>query len=343
MPRYIGSAEIQPDHRDALGVLLTNLGTPEAPETGPVRRYLREFLWDPRVVEFPRPLWWLILNGAILNIRPQRSAAAYREVWTENGSPLLHIGRQQAQALQAALDARGGEALQVELAMRYGQPSVAAGIDALIARGVRRLLVLPLYPQYSASTSASVFDAVSDHLQRYRWIPELRMVNDYWRQPGYIAALAASVREHWAEHGRAERLVMSFHGVPQRYIDNGDPYLLQCRQTAARLAAELQLADADWQLVFQSRVGREPWLQPYCDETMKALPGEGVKSVDVICPGFAADCLETIEEIDGENREYFLAAGGERFSYIPALNARADHIACLADVVQRHTAGWAGD
>lgn len=340
MSQFINGGEVTEIGGGALGVLLVNLGTPEAPETPAVRRYLAEFLADPRVVETPRWLWWLILNGVILRIRPPRSAKAYRTVWGEDGSPLLSIGRAQAGALQDELDRRLSGPIHVELAMRYGQPSIASGIDALVAKGARRLLVLALYPQYSATTTASVFDAVSDRLQQYRWMPELRFINEYWDEPGYIAALADSVREHWAAHGRKQRLVMSFHGVPKRYISNGDPYYAQCKATASQLAAVLSLKDDDWQLVFQSRVGREEWLQPYCDKTMASLPGEGVKSVDVICPGFAADCLETLEEIAEENREIFVKAGGESFSYIPALNARDDHISALADVACRHVLGW---
>lgn len=340
MSRFVDGSEVGEIEAGALGVLLVNLGTPDAPETAAVRRYLAEFLADPRVVETPRWLWWLILNGVILRFRPSRSAKAYRSVWGEDGSPLLSIGRAQAAALQDELDRRLSGAVHVELAMRYGEPSIARGIDALVSKGARRLLVLSLYPQYSATTTAAVFDAVSVRLQQYRWMPELRFINEYWSEPGYIASLTASVREHWAAHGRKQRLVMSFHGVPKRYVRNGDPYYAQCRATASRLATALSLKEDEWQLVFQSRVGREEWLQPYCDKTMTSLPGEGVKSVDVICPGFAADCLETLEEIAEENREIFMRAGGEAFDYIPALNARADHISALADVTCRHAQGW---
>lgn len=328
------------DQPDRTGVLLVNLGTPDAPDRASVRRYLKEFLWDPRVVEVPRPLWWLVLNGVILNTRPARSAKAYAKVWTDEGSPLLSISRRQEQAIREALQERHGEAVQVELAMRYGKPSVAGGLRSLRDAGARRLLVLPLYPQYSATTTASVMDAVWNELQQWRWLPELRSIHHYHDDPAYIAALAASVREHQAGHGEADHLLLSFHGIPQDYFEKGDPYYCECQKTGRLLAETLDLSPDRWTLSFQSRLGRQQWLQPYTDKTLEQLAGEGVKSVQVLCPGFSADCLETLEEIAMENREVFLNAGGERYEYIPCLNDRADHLAALTGLIERHLAGW---
>jgi len=339
MTQYQGEAGYQHGSRSCTGVLVTNLGTPDAPTPTALRRYLAQFLWDPRVVEFPRPLWWLILR-IILRIRPRRAARSYARIWTEEGSPLLAISRRQAAALQAALQEHFGGPVEVMLGMRYGHPSIGEALEQLRSRGARRLLVLPLYPQYSAATTASTFDAVADVLKSWRWIPELRFVQHYPDDPGYIAALAASIREHWAEHGRADRLLFSFHGVPRRYLHAGDPYHCECQRTARLLAEALELPDTSWQVTFQSRFGREEWLQPYTDETLKSLPGQGIRSVQVVCPGFSADCLETLEEIAEQNRDFFLGAGGERYEYIPALNDRPDHIEALARLVGRHTGGW---
>jgi len=342
MPRFKGEPDYRHGSPECIGVLLTNLGTPDAPDTPSLRRYLREFLWDPRVVEIPRPLWWLLLHGVILPTRPARSAEAYQQVWDTRGegSPLMAISRRQREGLQARLEERLAGPVQVALGMRYGHPSLAEGLAELNRAGARRILVLPLYPQYSGSTTASTFDAVTRELRRWRWVPELRFLQHYPRDPGYIHALAASVREHWAAHGEPDRLVMSFHGVPKRYLLAGDPYHCECHATARLLAEALELPEERWQVTFQSRFGRAEWLQPYTDATMRALPEEGVRRVDVICPGFPADCLETLQEINDENREYFQAAGGETFHYIPALNERGDHLDALADLASRHCLGW---
>jgi ferrochelatase len=322
------------------GVLLVNLGTPDAPTPAAVRRYLREFLWDPRVIEISRPLWWLVLNGVILNVRPKRSAHAYSTVWTQEGSPLLSMSRSQRDALQAALDAELPGPVGVALGMRYGSPSVAEALRELREAGVRRLLVLPLYPQYSATTTASVFDAVTAELQRWRWLPELRFVNHYHDDAAYIDALAASVRRFQATHGTPDRLLMSFHGIPRRYFLSGDPYHCECQKTGRLLAEALGLATNRWQLSFQSRVGREEWLRPYTDETLSRWGAQGVRSVQVICPGFAADCLETLEEIALQNRDNFIGAGGKDYAFIPCLNDEPAHIAALSALVRRHLQGW---
>ncbi len=328
------------DQPDRTGVLLVNLGTPDAPDRAAVRRYLKEFLWDPRVVEMTRPVWWLVLNGIILNTRPARSARAYRKVWTEEGSPLLRISYRQRDALAEQLRLRGGDPVPVALGMRYGNPAIGAALAELRDAGARRILVLPLYPQYSATTTASIFDAVTAELRTWRWLPELRFINHYHDDPGYIDALAESVQRHRAEAGEAERLVMSFHGIPEEYFHKGDPYFCECQKTGRLLAEALGLDRSQWQLTFQSRLGPKQWLQPYTDKTLEALAGDGVKSVQVICPGFAADCLETLEEVAMENRDIFLGAGGERYEYIPCLNDGARHIAMLAGLVERHLEGW---
>ncbi len=322
-------------------VMLVNLGTPDAPTAQAVRRYLAEFLWDKRVVDVPRPLWWLILNGIILRFRPGRVAKNYQQVWTEQGSPLLAIGRQQQQALQAKLNADLNSEIPVFLAMTYGSPSMEEVGREMRKTGAERLLVLPLYPQYSATTTGAVFDRLAKSLKPCPHLPEIRFIRDYHQHPDYIRALAASVREHWQQQGRqAEKLVMSFHGIPQRYADQGDPYPRHCQQTARLLAKELELDENQWLLTYQSRFGREPWLQPYTDKTLEQLGSEGVKSLDVICPGFSADCLETLEEIEEENREIYEEAGGEGFGYIAALNSREDHVALLSELVIEHSQGW---
>ena len=339
--KYIGKPHYEHGTTEKLGVLVVNLGTPAAPETGAVRRYLAEFLSDPRIIELPRWVWNILLHGIILRIRPSRSAAAYREVWhDETGSPLLSISRQQTDALRAELGRRFGEHVHVTLGMRYGDPSIDSAIAELEEANVRRMIVLPMYPQYSGTTTASVFDAVTNRLQMTRWIPELRFINQFCDHKPFVESLANSVRESWDVHGRGDLLVTSYHGIPKRYLTNGDPYHCLCHKTSRMLAEELAIAPDKIRVVFQSRVGREEWLRPYCDETMKNLPGEGIKNIDVLCPAFSADCLETIEEISGENREYFEEHGGERFQYIPCLNNRDDFVHFLGDLVERHAQGW---
>lgn len=344
MTSFVDEKEFRHGEIPAVGVLVTNLGTPDAPTAPALRRYLREFLSDPRVIELPRWKWWPILNLFVLTTRPRKSAKLYEEVWTEEGSPLLVTAKRQAAALEERLQARVASPLHVAVGMRYGNPSIRLGLDELRRRGCRRILVLPLYPQYSASTTGSTFDAVAEELTRWRWVPELRTVHQYHDDPAYVRALAASIRETWAGGGEPERLVFSFHGIPQRYFDGGDPYHCVCHKTARLVCEELGpewLPETGRSIVaFQSLFGREEWIKPYTDVTVKALAGAGVRSLDVICPGFSADCLETLEEIDGENREFFLEAGGERFRYIPALNDREDHIVALASLTERHLSGW---
>jgi len=326
---------------NSVGILLVNLGTPEAPTAKAVRPYLREFLSDPRVVQVPKVIWWFILNLLILRTRPKQSALGYSQVWTDEGSPLLVIGKKQLEALRQKFQRPiTDQAVHLELGMRYGNPSIKSGLEALRSKGCRRILVFPLYPQYAASSNGTVFDAVADVFKQWWWVPETRTIGSYCDDAAYIDALAASVREHWEQHGRADRLLMSFHGLPQRVVKLGDPYRDQCETTANLLVEELGLKEGEWIMSFQSRFGAEEWIKPYTIETLDAWGKEGVGKVDVICPGFSADCLETLEEIAVENRKAFEEAGGGEMRYIPALNDRADHIEVLADLIRRHTCSW---
>jgi ferrochelatase len=332
-PKYRhGSAE-------RTAILLTNLGTPEAPTAAALRRYLRQFLWDRRVVEIPRAVWWLILHGIILRLRPSKSAAKYASVWTDAGSPLLHWTERQATLLRGYLGQAGHDVL-IRPAMRYGNPAIADQLDALKAEGATRVLVLPLYPQYAAATTASTIDAVAVWAMQVRRVPELRFVNQYHDHPDYIAALAASIRDHWTSEGRGRMLVMSFHGIPARSLQLGDPYHCHCHKTARLLAAQLGLTPDQYRVTFQSRFGRARWLEPYTEPTLCQLAADGVAGVDVVCPGFPADCLETLEEISQEARHAFIEAGGKVFHYIPCLNERPDWIRALMQIALGHLQGW---
>jgi ferrochelatase len=311
-----------------IGVLLVNLGTPEAPTPRAVRRYLREFLSDPRVVELPRALWWLILNLVVLRIRPGKSAHAYRTIWTDRGSPLLAYTEDLRELLAA-----DGRFAAVDIAMRYGSPSIRSKLEAL-RRQADTIVVLPLYPQYSAATTGSVFDALCDAMKPWRHIPSLHFIGDYYRSPAYLEAVASSIRSFWREHGRPECLLFSFHGLPKRCIDLGDPYAGQCQATAQRVASLLGLGDDEWLLAYQSRFGRAEWLKPYCIDTLRELPARNIRRVDVVCPGFAVDCLETLEEIAITNRKEFLGAGGKCYRYIPALNASREHANALISLLK---------
>lgn len=341
--KYKGRQHFSHSQSKKIGVLITNLGTPDSPTTAALRPYLKEFLSDPRVVEVPRLIWWMILNFIILRIRPRRSAKAYETVWTDEGSPLLAITKAQADALSEKCRKEYGDDVVVEFAMRYGNPSIRGALDSMFERGVEKLVVLPLYPQYCASTSGSTFDAIANDFTKRRWLPELRFVNHYLDHPGYIRAVANKIRAHWEAHGRADKLLFSYHGIPKRYLMNGDPYHCECHKTSRLLAEELGLKPDDYLTTFQSRFGREEWLKPYTDETLKALPEQGINAVQVCCPGFSADCLETIEEIGEENREYFVEAGGKRYEYIDALNSDPEHIEMMFDLVQQNLHGWTLD
>lgn len=326
---------------DQVGLLLVNLGTPEAPTAQAVRPYLNQFLSDKRVVEVPRWLWWLVLRGVILPFRSGRSAKAYAEIWRDDGSPLMVFSQQLSTALADELVQDSHfDGIQVACAMTYGEPGIPDALAQMQQQGVQRLLVLPLYPQYSATTTGSVFDAVTSVLQKQRWLPELRFINQYFQHASWYQAVAESIRTHQQQHGKGERLLFSFHGIPQRYFRQGDPYYCQCHASARLIAEQLDLNDDEWQVTFQSRLGREPWLQPYTDKVLEQLGQQGTKHVQVVCPGFAVDCLETLEEIAMQNQELFIEAGGKQLDYIPALNDSLSHVQTLAGIVKAHLAGW---
>ncbi|MCP6060841.1 ferrochelatase [Klebsiella pneumoniae] len=314
-------------HQTKTGILLANLGTPDAPTPGAVKRYLRQFLSDKRVVDTSRLLWWPLLRGVILPIRSPRVAKLYQSVWMEEGSPLMVYSRRQQQALAARLPDT-----PVALGMSYGSPSLASAVDDLLAQGVEHIVVLPLYPQYSCSTVAAVWDELARILAKKRAIPGISFIRDYAEHPDYIHALAASVRASFAVHGEPDLLLLSYHGIPQRYANQGDNYPQRCRDTTRELVSALGLPPERVMMTFQSRFGREPWLTPYTDETLKMLGEKGTKHIQVLCPGFAADCLETLEEIAVQNREIFLEAGGKQYEYIPALNADAAHIEMMVNL-----------
>jgi ferrochelatase len=322
------------------GVLLINLGTPDAPTAQAVRPYLKEFLGDPRVVEIPRLLWWLILNGIILNVRPKKSAEKYASIWQKEGSPLRVHTERQASLLQGLLTKRSNAPIVVEHAMRYGQPSIPAALRKLREQNCQRILVVPMYPQYAASTTATATDIVFRELQSIRNTPALRTIRHFHDDTGYIRALAANISEYWAAHGRPERLLMSFHGLPKFSLEKGDPYHCECMKTGRLLAEALGLQDGQYAITFQSRFGKAEWLQPYTSATLEAWGAEKLKRVDVVCPGFVADCLETLEEIAMEGKETFQHAGGGEYRYIPCLNARDDWMLALTDLVLDNLQGW---
>lgn len=322
------------------GVLVVNLGTPDAPTPGALRRYLRAFLSDRRVVEIPRAAWLPLLYGVILPFRARSSARLYQSIWREDGSPLLLYSQGLARGIEAKLREETGVPVPVRLGMRYGNPSVASALAELADAGVDRLVVLPLYPQYAASTVASTFDAVSDAIRRWRWIPPVRFIAGYPEFTPWVAAVAESIRDHRERNGAAERLLFSFHGIPRRQFEAGDPYYCQCQKSARLVAERLGLSDGAWALSFQSRFGPADWLQPYTTQTLEHWARQGVKRVQVACPGFAVDCLETLEEIKEQNREAFEAAGGEKLEYVPCLNDRPMHAAALARLVRREAGEW---
>lgn len=340
MSRFLDEPSYIHGQRARTGVLLVNLGTPDRPDAPSLKRYLRQFLSDDRVVEIPKALWWCILNGIILNVRPRKSAAKYATVWTDEGSPLRVHTERQARLLQGWMVSEGCPDIEVRFAMRYGSPSIAEVMQQMKMDGCQRLLVLPMYPQAASSTTGSVIDEVARTLLRWRNLPEVRYLRAFAGDAGYVGAVAASIREHWARNGRADKLVMSFHGVPYFHLSKGDPYHCECHKTGRLIAESLGIGPDDYLVTFQSRFGRARWLEPYTQPTLERLASEGLRSVDVVCPGFVADCLETLEEIGEENRDAFLARGGQRFSYIPCLNERPDWIAALGRRVRLELGHW---
>lgn len=338
--KYRGQVSFEHGRTPGLGILVVNLGTPDEPTPSAVRRYLAEFLSDSRVVEIPRLLWKIILHGIILRTRPAKSAQAYERVWNESGSPLMAFSSELTDKLDNEITRRIPGNSSVVLAMRYGKPSIQQGLEQLQLQGAERILVLPLYPQYSGATVGTVADAVFANLSQWRWVPELRMMGAYHDDPHYIHAIAESIRLHWAEKEQGDKLFISFHGMPKATLLAGDPYFCHCHKTARLVAAELNLHEDQWEMAFQSRFGMAEWLQPYAAERFLQLPLEGVKHLTVVCPGFAVDCLETLDEIAMEGRESFLNAGGEQFEYVPALNASSQHVSLMTDRLIRHASGW---
>ncbi len=332
---YKGYAVDAPQlNQNKAGILLVNLGTPDAPTKPALRRYLKQFLSDPRVVEAPRLLWSLVLNGIILNIRPKKSAAAYKTIWTDDGSPLLQISRQQEMKLRSLLLAKYGGDVVVELGMCYGSPSIPSALESLRQQGANHIVVLPMFPQYSGSTNGAVFDAVTRELQQWRWVPSMSYISNWQDSPNYIQALVGRITEQFSKSGQPEKLIFSFHGTPKAYLNNGDPYFYYCQSTVLQVVEQLGLQEKDYQVCFQSRFGPDEWLQPYTDETLESLAKKGVKDIAVVCPGFVADCLETIEEIGEENREIFLSHGGKRYTYISCVNDSDTFIQSMAEVLE---------
>lgn len=316
-----------------IGILLANLGSPTAPTTKAVRRFLKDFLGDPRVVNLPRSLWWLILNFFVLPFRPSRSAKAYRKVWHEKGSPLTYLTRQLTENVAEQLKPKG---ISVNYAMRYGEPSIATQLKAFKKAGITDVIVLPLYPQYSSTTTASIYDDLTKELKQWRHLPSFEFISDYHQDSHYIAAVAASIEQAWREQAKNELLVMSFHGLPEQLTKWGDPYFHQCHKTAALIAEKLGLTEKQWMIVFQSRFGKAQWLKPYCVDTLQVLPTQGIKAIDIVCPGFAVDCLETLEEIAMENKAIFIEAGGTDYRYIPCLNDSQAHVDALINLLHLH-------
>ena len=316
-----------------IGIILANLGSPTAPTTKAVRRFLKDFLGDPRVVNLPRPLWWLILNFFVLPFRPSRSAKAYRKVWHEKGSPLTYMTRQLSEKVAEQLKPKG---ITVNYAMRYGEPSIATQLKAFKKDGITDVMVLPLYPQYSSTTTASIYDDLTKELKQWRHLPSFQFISDYHQDSHYIAAVAASIEQAWREQAKNELLVMSFHGLPEQLTQWGDPYFHHCHKTAALIAEKLGLTEKQWMIVFQSRFGKAQWLKPYCVDTLQDLPTQGIKAIDIVCPGFAVDCLETLEEIAMENKSIFMEAGGSDYLYIACLNDSQAHVDAMIHLLHLH-------
>lgn len=343
MPRFKGSPDFRHDGAERIGVLLVNSGSPDSASARDVRRFLSRLLSDPRVVELPRALWLPILHGIILRTRPMRSARKYRKVFKDGRSPLIELSEAMCDRASHEMAQRVLAPVSIEIGMLYSNPSIESALHRLLEAGARRLLVVPLFPQYCGVTTGAVHDQVSAALSRLRWLPEVRFVAEYHDHPAYIEAVKASIGEHWLEHGRTEHLLFSFHGIPEAYFKRGDPYFCKVQKSARLIADELNLREDEWSVSFQSKFGPGLWLKPYTDEVLEAMPARGVRSVTVACPGFAVDCLETLEEICIDDRARFLRAGGARLDYVPALNARPSHARMLAELITQHSGGWTTD
>ena len=339
MVKYIGEKDYEHGSKEKIGVLITNLGTPDAPNKKELKVYLNQFLSDPRVIELPKILWQILLKLVILQIRPSKSAEAYKQIWTDKGSPLLDIANRQLNKIQSSFSSKN-ENIVFEVGMRYGNPSIPDALLKLQKKQVRRLLVLPMYPQYCAATTGSTFDEVTNVLQKWRWIPEMRFINQYFEEKNYIEALSNSIKTFWKKTPKPQKIIFSYHGIPKRYLTNGDPYHCFCLKTTRLVKENMGLSDDEIMTTFQSRFGREEWLKPYTSETLKELPKQGIKNIHIISPGFSSDCLETLEELEEENKEYFMESGGENYHYIPCLNDHDDHIDVFVNLIKKHTQGW---
>ena len=339
MVKYIGEKNYEHGSKEKIGVLITNLGTPDAPNKKELKVYLNQFLSDPRVIELPKILWQILLKLVILQIRPSKSAEAYKQIWTDKGSPLLDIANRQLNKIQSSFSSKN-ENIVFEVGMRYGNPSIPDALLKLQKKQVRRLLVLPMYPQYCAATTGSTFDEVTNVLQKWRWIPEMRFINQYFEEKNYIEALSNSIKSFWKKTSKPQKIIFSYHGIPKRYLTNGDPYHCFCLKTTRLVKEYMGLSDDEIMTTFQSRFGREEWLKPYTSETLKELPKQGIKNIHIISPGFSSDCLETLEELEEENKEYFMESGGENYHYIPCLNDHDDHIDVFVNLIKKHTQGW---
>jgi len=339
MVKYIGEKNYEHGSKEKIGVLITNLGTPDAPNKEELKVYLNQFLSDPRVIELPKILWQILLKLVILQIRPSKSAEAYKQIWTDKGSPLLDIANRQLNKIQTSFSSKN-ENIVFEVGMRYGNPSIPDALSKLQKKQIRRLLVLPMYPQYCAATTGSTFDEVTNVLQKWRWIPEMRFINQYFEEKNYIEALSNSIKSFWKKNKKPQKIIFSYHGIPKRYLTNGDPYHCFCLKTTRLVKEHLGLLDDEIMTTFQSRFGKEEWLKPYTSETLKELPKQGIKNIHIISPGFSSDCLETLEELEEENKEYFMESGGENYHYIPCLNDHDDHINVFVNLIKKHIQGW---
>ena len=340
MVKYVGEKDYEHGTKENIGILITNLGTPDAPEKQELKVYLNQFLSDPRVIELPKIIWQILLKLVILQIRPAKSAEAYKKIWTKNGSPLLDISKRQLEKIKKSLSVSHPNMI-FEIGMRYGNPSIPSALEKLQKQKVRKLLILPMYPQYCAATTGSTFDEVTNTLQKWRWIPELRFINQYFEEEKYIQVLSNSIRSFWNKNSKPQKIIFSFHGIPKRYLLNGDPYHCFCLKTTRLVKENMGLKDEEIMTTFQSRFGKAEWLQPYTSETLKELPKKGVKNIHIISPGFSSDCLETLEELEEENREYFMESGGEKYKYIPCLNDDDEHIDVFVNLIKKNIQGWA--
>ncbi len=337
---FLGDKNFSHEFKPAVGILIVNLGTPDDPTPSGVKNFLREFLNDPRIIEVPKILWKTLLYTFILNTRPKKVSKLYTKIWTKEGSPLLTISKSTVDKLREQLLLQFGTPLHVELGMRYGNPSIAEGLKKLKEKNCHRVIFLPLFGQYSSTTVGAALDALFDELKKWRWVPEIRTINQFHDTKEYISSIANNIRRHWEKHGKGDKLLLSFHGMPKRYVLAGDPYHCHCYKTARLIAEELEIPKDKYQVTFQSQFGKEEWIKPATDKTLEDWAKMGLKSVDVVCPGFIADCLETLEEIEVENKEIFLSNGGEKFHYIPAVNDGAEFINCLVSLIKENSGAW---